>query len=42
MRAELALSIGVGLAMIGVVVGLISRRASRPDLGFDTIFPARR
>ena len=35
MRTELALSIGVGLAMIGlvVVVGLISRRLSRPDLG---------
>jgi len=33
MRTELALSIGIALAMIGVVIGLISRRASRPDLG---------
>jgi len=35
MRTELALSIGIGLAMIGptVVIGLISRRASRLDLG---------
>jgi hypothetical protein len=34
MRTELALMIGVGLA-IGLVVagGLISRRSSRPDLG---------
>ena len=35
MRTELALSIGVGLSMIGlmVLVGLISRRSSRSDLG---------
>jgi hypothetical protein len=35
MRTELALSIGVGLSMIGlmVVVGLMTRRSSRSDLG---------
>jgi len=35
MRTELALSIGVGLSMIGlmVLVGLISRRSFRSDLG---------
>jgi hypothetical protein len=35
MGTELALSIGVGLATIGLMVlfGLISRRSSRPDLG---------
>jgi hypothetical protein len=35
MRTELALSIGISLAMIGlmILVGLISRRSSRPDLG---------
>jgi hypothetical protein len=34
MRTELALMIGVGLAIgLMVVGGLISRRSSRPDLG---------
>ena len=35
MRTDLALSLGIGLATVGltVVIGLISRRASRPDLG---------
>jgi hypothetical protein len=35
MRTELALSIGIGLAMIGlmILIGLISRRSSRRDLG---------
>ena len=35
MQAELVVSIGIGLAMIGAMflVGLVSRRSSRTDLG---------